>query len=128
MHAGASAQLMSDIALCLNLQGNFADARDMLKETLNVLSRSPLNAATQATTAMAQSNLAVSLLAMGASPTAKVAVRSALELLSAGAGEALPVKPTLYARAAILIATGVCPVLAPAVLAGVAAYRSGANF
>jgi hypothetical protein len=98
---------MSDIALCLNLQGNFADARDMLKETLNVLSRSPPSAARQATIAMAQSNLAVSLLATGAYPTAKLAVRSALELLSAGAGAALTAKPTLYARSAILIATGV---------------------
>jgi tetratricopeptide (TPR) repeat protein len=107
MHAGESAQLMSDIALCLNLQGNFTDARDMLKETLSVLSRSPHSATTQATTAMAQSNLAVSLLATGAYPEAMTAVRNALELLSAGAGTALPTKPSLYARAAILMGTGV---------------------
>jgi hypothetical protein len=30
MHAWASAQVMYDIALSLNLQGNFVDAHDML--------------------------------------------------------------------------------------------------
>jgi hypothetical protein len=39
---------MADIAVCLNLQGNFSDARDMLTETLNVLKRSSITAETQA--------------------------------------------------------------------------------
>ena len=98
---------MADIALCLNLQGNFVDARDMLRETLAVLARSPATAATQATAAMAHSNLAVSLLATGAASEALARVRGALELLEGGAGEELPAKPTMYARAAVLTAIGV---------------------
>lgn len=50
---------MADIALCLNLQGNFVDARDMLLETLNVLRRCAATADTQATAALSHSNLAV---------------------------------------------------------------------
>jgi hypothetical protein len=61
----------------------------------------------QATAALAHSNLAVSLLALGDIEEAKLHARSALELLQAVAGAAVSAKPTLYVKAALLICSGV---------------------
>jgi hypothetical protein len=66
----------------------------------------------QATAALAHSNLAVSLLALGEVQEAKGHTRAALELLATAAGAAISTKPTLYVRAGVLLCTGVRILLA----------------
>lgn len=102
---------MPDIALCLALQGNFSDARDVLLDTL-AAGKHHRGAAPSADThaAVAHSNLSVVLLALGAPAEAAPHTAAALTLLRGGgaaAGVALP--PTQFVRAAELMLLGVRP-------------------
>jgi hypothetical protein len=99
--------LMADIALCLSLQGNFADARDMLLDTLAFLKKSSMTGTFRSTAVRAHSNLAVSLLALDNPAEAQAHVRCAFELLRTDVGGDLRMLPTMYTRAALLLCTQV---------------------
>lgn len=98
---------MNDIALCLNMQGNFHDAHDMLLETLNLFKKAGSSASGLHTCAAAHNNLAVSLMALGRAREAELHVREALQMLKDSANPFVSAKPTLYLRACILMHLGV---------------------
>jgi tetratricopeptide (TPR) repeat protein len=107
-HHEVAALLMNDIALCLNIQGNFSDAHDMLVEALALFDRPGATLLTQHACALAHNNLAVCLAAMGRPHEAQTHLRKALRGIKSINSPFLTPQPTLYLQAAILIHLRVC--------------------
>lgn len=94
---------MNDIALCLNIQGNFSDALDMLLEALALFERPGATVLTQQACALAHNNLAVSLAALGRPREAQTHLRVALRGIRSMHCPFVHSQPTLYLQAALLI-------------------------
>lgn len=102
-HHEIAALLMNDIALCLNIQGNFSDALDMLLEALALFERPGATVLTQQACALAHNNLAVSLAALGRPREAQKHLRVALKGIKSMHCPFVHSQPTLYLQAALLI-------------------------
>lgn len=102
-HHEVAALLMNDIALCLNIQGNFGDAHDMLVEALTLFRRPGATTLTQQACALAHNNLAVSLAALGRPRDAQSHMRAALKGIRAMSSPFVSPQPTLYLQAALLM-------------------------
>lgn len=108
-HHEVAALLMNDIALCLNIQGNFSDAHDMLVEALTLFRRPGATTLTQQACALAHNNLGVSLAALGRPREAQEHMRAALKGIRAMASPFVSPQPTLYLQAALLMQLNVHP-------------------
>lgn len=102
-HHEIAALLMNDIALCLNIQGNFSDALDMLLEALALFERPGATVLTQQACALAHNNLAVSLAALGRPHEAQTHLRIALRGIRSMQCPFVHCQPTIYLQAALLI-------------------------
>eukprot|EP00892_Ulva_mutabilis_P004649 jgi/Ulvmu1/2556/UM014_0006.1 len=102
-HHEVAALLMNDIALCLNIQGNFSDAHDMLCEALALFRRPGATTLTQQACALAHNNLAVALAALGRPHEAQEHMRTALKGIRAMGCPFVSPQPTLYLQAALLM-------------------------